>query len=149
MDVGKKSELVKVLLLIIVVTCILSVPTSAFALSSSKNAVKTASVTIGVYRDQGCKHTLASINWGGIYPSSTVNVSGYIRNLGTVPVTIQMSAVNWNPLNSWKYLLLSWNYSGQPIKPNEVVPITFKLAVSENAQNLGTFSFVINILSFG
>ena len=114
---------------------------------SNKGVIKT--VGVGVYSDSNCGSKLSSIDWGMLEPGQSLNVTGYIRNEATSAVTLSLSTANWSPSNASQYITLKWDYGGISIAPNEVVKVTFMLAVSENISGITNFSFDIAIISTG
>jgi hypothetical protein len=44
---------------------------------------------------------------------------------------------------------LSWNYSGQILKPNEVIPVKIALTVSPTVCDIEDFSFQATITTVG
>jgi hypothetical protein len=106
-------------------------------------------IGVGVYWDQACTNNVTSIDWGTIDPGSTVNKICYIRNEGNSVSNVSLQTSNWNPPEAADYINLSWNYSGQPINPDEVIHVQFALSVSSTIQNITTFSFDITISATG
>ncbi|MEM1582415.1 MAG: hypothetical protein QXK89_07910 [Candidatus Bathyarchaeia archaeon] len=105
-----------------------------------------ASVNLAVYWDQACTQPVSEINWGTIAPGGTVPMIIYIKNIGTVPITLSKSESNWNPAGASSYITLTWNYtSGTKIQPNNVLAVTLTLTVSNSVQGVTSFSFTITI----
>jgi hypothetical protein len=109
----------------------------------------TANVDIGIYSDSDCKNNLTSIDWGIVYPGEIVYFTAYVRNLGNVDITILMDTLNWMPISAENYLNFSWNYANQTLIKNEVTPVTFTLDISQQIENIESFSFDIILTSFG
>lgn len=53
--------------------------------------------------------------------------------------------MNWNPKAASRYITLSWDYGGQSISPNNVVPVVLTLSVSKDISGITNFSFDIII----
>ncbi len=106
-------------------------------------------VGVGVYWDSGCTNRVTSISWGTIEPGTNVNSTVYIRNQGNSLATLSMHTENWNPTNASSYLVLSWNYSGQTLAVNQVIPVKFTLTVSPSTQGITTFTFDIVVVGSG
>jgi len=106
-------------------------------------------VGVGIYWDSGCSNVVSSIDWGVIQPGSTKNVAVYVRNEGNVVVTLSVQTKNWNPSTAPSYMTFGWNYGGQSINPNGVIPITLTLSVSSSIQGITSFSFDIIITASG
>ena len=119
------------------------------ALQTSRKLSSTGTIeTIGVsvYSDIQCSSQLTSLEWGTLEPGGTQTETCYIRNIGNSPATLSMYASNWNPSNAGNYLILSWDYNGQPINPDTAVKITFTLSVDANIDGIASFSFDITII---
>ncbi len=81
-------------------------------------------------------------------PNSRNNLTIFIRNEGNSAASLRLTTSNWNPINASSYMPLSWNYSGQIIKPNEVIPIKLTLTVSPTIIDITNFSFETIITTF-
>ena len=113
------------------------------------NVGSVTGVGVGVYWDSGCSKVVSSIDWGVIQPGSTKDVVVYVRNEGNVAVTLAVQTKNWNPSTAPTYITFSWNYGGQSISPNGVIPVTLRLTVSSSIQGITSFSFDIVITASG
>ena len=102
-------------------------------------------INTGIYSDQACTTPVETIRWGLIEPGATANQTVYVRNEGDTPTTLTMTLSNWNPANSYNHISITWNYTGQTVDVNQVIPVTFTLHVSENVQGITDFSFDITI----
>jgi len=60
-----------------------------------------------------------------------------------------LSTAAWNPAEAETYMILSWNYTGQVLKPNQVIPVTLLLVVGNTAPNGRSFTFTTVISSTG
>ena len=109
----------------------------------------TANVDIGIYSDSDCTNNLTSIDWGIVYPGEKVYSTAYIQNLGNVDIILVIETLNWIPVSAENYLTFSWNYDNKTLIKNEVIPVTFTLDVSQQIENIESFSFDIIITSFG
>ena len=97
----------------------------------------------GIYWDSACTNRIEEIDWGTLYPGSVANKDIYIRNEGSQAGTFYMVTRNWNPANTVNYLHLTWNYSEQPVNPNQVIPIKITLKVDSDISNITNFAFDI------
>lgn len=113
------------------------------------NSGTVKAVGVGVYWNSACTSIVTSISWGTIEPGTNVNSTVYIRNQGNSPATLSMRTENWNPTNASNYLTLSWNYSGQTLAVNQVIPVKFTLTVSPSTQGITSFTFDIIIVGSG
>lgn len=116
-----------------------------------------SSVKLGVYASDpsvGQPVALQVIDWsafGSLVPGQSVNSSKvYLKNEGSVPVTLALSATGWAFQDSGggslsqsyqQYFVLSWNYDNRKIGVNETRGVTFTLSISPSIVNVATFSF--------
>jgi hypothetical protein len=117
-----------------------------------KSVVKADSVIgigVGIYWDSSCTNITRSLNWGIIDPNSNNNLTINVRNEGNSAVSLRLNAANWIPSNASNYMSLSWNYSGQTLKPNEVIPIKLTLTVSPMICDITDFSIETIITTIG
>jgi len=104
-----------------------------------------SSANINVYWESGCINNVTSINWGTLSPGQSKNVVVYVKNTGTVALTLALSTDGWSPAGAATYLALTWNYGGVQIQPNQVLAVTLTLTVSESIEGITDFSFTIYI----
>lgn len=114
---------------------------------SSGGTVK--GIGVAVYSNAACTSKLSSIDWGMLEPGENESVTAYIRNEGNYVITISLSTENWSPSSASQYITLSWDYDGQSVNPDEVVEVTFTLAVSSSIDDITDFSFDIIIVGSG
>jgi hypothetical protein len=142
-----------VIILGVAVLVLLATSTYAFGLLTSQQTLGTtgvtASVNIGLYLDSACTQNLTSIDWGIINAGENVTFTAYVRNQGNLNASLYKETSNWNPSNMSDYLTLSWDYAGQVLEPDAVLPAVFTLIASPTMEYLGSFSFDIVITSYG
>ena len=102
-------------------------------------------VNVGVYSDSGLTQNLTSIDWGTLAPGNSTTRTIYVKNTGTIPVTLSMTTTNWAPSNANTYLTLTWNRANYVLAVGSSVSATLTLTASASAGNLTTFSFNIVI----
>jgi hypothetical protein len=103
------------------------------------------SVNVGVYTDPSCTINCTSIDWGTLAPGSSNTKTVYVKNTGSVPVTLSMTTGSWAPANANYYLGLSWNRQNNVLAAGTSVTATLTLTASSGASSLTTFSFNIII----
>jgi len=111
---------------------------------SNAGAVK--AIGVGVYWNPDGTNMVTSINWGTIEPGSSTNRTCYIKNEGNSVSTLSMNTSNWNPSNASDYISLSWDYGGQLVNPDELIPVIFTLSISDSVEGITSFSFDITIV---
>ena len=116
-------------------------------LISSQGDIK--ALGVGVYSDWNCTEELLSINWGMIEPGMSTNVSFYVRNEGNAPITLFLNSTNWNPPRIENYLSLTWNYTGEVLQPQQILPVNLTLTVAQHITGITSFNFDIIIIGEG
>jgi hypothetical protein len=125
---------------------------TAGALVSSQTVPSGGTITavnVGVYTNSACTVNCTNIDWGTLAPGASTTKTVYIKNAGTVPVTLSMVASSWVPSNANTYLSVTWNREGYALNPNSSVSATLTLTVSSSVSSLSTFSFNIVISGTG
>lgn len=125
---------------------------SAGVLSASQSVTSSgtiSAVNVGVYTDSACTQACTSINWGNLAPGNSTAKIVYIKNNGTIPLTLSMSTSNWTPSNANTYLTLSWDRTNAVLNPSNSVMATLTLTATANAGNISSFSFSIIITGTG
>lgn len=103
-------------------------------------------VNVGVYTTQKCTANFTKISWGRVSPGSYYAKTGYVRNNGSLNMTLGFSTSDWNPANA-NVIGLSWNYNGKPLVPGQVLAVTWRLTIPSTISGVKNFSF--NIIVFG
>jgi hypothetical protein len=102
-------------------------------------------VNVGVYTDDQCTQNCTSINWGAIYPGNSTSTTVYVKNTGTVPITLSMTTGTWAPTNATTYLNLTWNRQGEILAAGASVSANLNLTAASDTGELTDFSFNIVI----
>ena len=102
-------------------------------------------VNVGVYSDSECTQNCTSISWGSMYPGNSTSRIIYVKNTGTVPITLSMTTDSWEPIEAEDYLTLTWNPEDDTLNPGQSTPATLTLLVAPDTGNLTTFNFNIII----
>ena len=100
-----------------------------------------------IYWESSCVNEVSSIDWGTLNPSQSKNMPVYVKNGGTVPLTLALSTRGWNPASAEQYLTLTWDYGSQTIQANEALKITLTLTVSPSITGVTNFSFEIVVVA--
>ena len=143
----KKTICATVLILAII---FLSITTAD--LSSNRNIVQADSVTgigTGIFWDQNCTNSTIALEWGRIAAGSNNTLTIYVRNECSSDVTLLLRTSDHNPTSASSYMTLTWNYDGQTLKANQVIPIELKLTISPIIEGIKDFSFTTTITSRG
>jgi hypothetical protein len=102
-------------------------------------------VNVGVYTDSACTINCTSIDWGTLAPGNITAKTVYIKNTGSVPVTLSMATAVWTPSNANSYLTCSWNRAGAILNAGTSISAILTLTAATNAGSITTFSFNIVI----
>jgi hypothetical protein len=113
--------------------------------TSISNTGVIASANLQIYWENQCVNAVTSVNWGYIEIGKDTNVTVFVKNTGTVPLTLSLMTSNWNPMDLGTYCTLAWDYSGDKIETNSVMPVILILKVSPDTQEVTNFQFQITI----
>lgn len=109
------------------------------------NQGNVSSLGVGVYWENACINEILTIDWGYMEPGGSLNVTIYIQNEGTVPMTLNMTTDNWDPSSASTYITLSWDSEGSQVNANSVLETVLTLSVASNISEIDSFSFDITI----
>ncbi len=98
-------------------------------------------VQIGVYSDSGCVNALSNIGWGNLSPGATATQTIYVKNEGSVGVTLSMTTGNWNPPSASGNITLAWNRQSYVLSSGSVISAVLTLSISSGISGITTFSF--------
>jgi len=98
-------------------------------------------IGIGVYWEKNCVEPVSYIDWGGIAPRSSKDITVFMRNEGNTPITLSIYTSNWNPSETADFVDLTWNHTGETIEPQQVLPVTLSLHVDVDIKGISAFSF--------
>jgi hypothetical protein len=118
------------------------------ALVSTRTISSTGSITavgIGVYSDSGCTTVLTSISWGALSPGATTTRTIYLKNNGTIPVTLTMATGNWNPASASNYITLAWDKQNYVLPAGSTVQAVLTLTVFSSISGITNYGFDITI----
>jgi hypothetical protein len=104
-------------------------------------------VNVGVYSNSECTQNCTAINWGSVYPSNSTTQTVYVKNTGTVQITLTMIADTWTPTNADDYLTLTWNQQGTVLDAGDTVSANLTLSAAVDTGDLEDFS--VNIVITG
>jgi hypothetical protein len=110
------------------------------------NSGSVKAVGVGVYWNSACTNETTSINWGFLDPNTTRSYTVYIKNNGTIPVTLSVATSNWNPSSASTYLALNWNCTSYRLANGGVVTGVLALTISPNINGITSFGFDVTII---
>ena len=106
-------------------------------------------VCLKAFMDPDLTVEATTIDWGLMNPGDNSSVMLYLKSTSTVPVVLTFSTENWMPSSAQPFFTVIWDYDHQSLNPNQVIPITFTLHVSENVTGVTTFRFDLIITIYG
>lgn len=98
-------------------------------------------INIGVYLDSNCTQNATLTDWGVLRPGENTTKIFYIKNSGTVPVTLTMITESWQPTNASSLITLTWNLENAALNAKKSNKALLTLSVSPDACDLDDFSF--------
>jgi hypothetical protein len=104
-------------------------------------------VNVSVYTNSGCTENCTAINWGSLYPGNSTTQTVYVKNTGTVPITLTMTANSWTPANADDYLTLGWNQESTTLNVGQSATATLTLTAAADTGELQDFN--VNIVITG
>ena len=125
---------------------------SAGVLTSSQTVGSTgtvSSINVGVYSDSACTVPLTSIAWGTVAPGGSTTKTVYVKNTGTVQMTLSMTKANWNPAGANGPISITWDREGTAVAAGQVATAVLTLAVSSSISGISTYSVDITIVGTG
>jgi len=105
--------------------------------------------TSGIIASPSLSVSPESINWGIIYPGTSVSETIEVTNTGNVAVKLSFSTTNWNPSSAENYMSLAWDYDETPLSVGTTKTITLTLVVFSNITGITSFNFDIVITAEG
>ena len=129
---------------------------SAFAVFGLLRASRTVessgtvdAINVEVYWDSQCTQAVSELDWGFLEPGMSVNKTIYVKNTGTVSMTLGLSYAEWVPAEAGDYISLAWDVEGSQIDSGGVVQSVLTLSVSGVISGITDFSFNIVIEGTG
>jgi len=135
------------------IVCILMVVTMGTSIENSKSnkafahADSVTGIGVGIYWDQSGTNKTLTLDWGQLAPGSNNILTIYVKNEGNSANYLWMATSNWAPSVASSYMNLSWNYQGQILNTNQIIPLELTLSVSQNISGITHFSFDTTITS--
>ena len=146
------SKLAVTIVMLIGVTGLFLTLLASGVLISTKTVTSSGtvvSVNVSVYSDSACQQPVMSLNWGSISPGNSATLPIYVKNTGTIQITLSMTKANWNPAGTNGQLTVTWNREGATLSPNQVAAATLTLSASSSINGITTFSFDVIIAGTG
>jgi hypothetical protein len=139
-------------LIVVVILAVASGLVVSGLLTVSKTLTSTGSVkaiNVEVYWDLACTQVVSAIDWGTPAPGDSVSRTVYVKNSGSAPMNVSLSASGWVPVEAGNYLTLSWDREGVEVAADGVVQALITMDVSGSITGITDFSFDIVIEGTG
>jgi hypothetical protein len=115
---------------------------------TNQGNIEVDAVGVSIYANYDCSQELTSIDWGFVEPGSNHEAVMYIRNEGSLPITLNMSVGTWEPDLAAEFLTVSWNREGSALGVGSLTRATVTLAVSASVSGVSSFSFDVTVTGF-
>jgi hypothetical protein len=106
-------------------------------------------VNVGVYSDANCTVPVSSLVWGTVEPGASPVETVYVKNLGTVTETLNMTSNAWTPSACSSYMTLTWDAENASVTVGNAVKADFTLTISSSVTGITSFSFNIVVTGTG
>jgi len=119
--------------------------------------VRIIGIGVGVYWDSNCDNVITFLSWGRVIysplsDSGSKIVTIFIRNEGTIPVTLFINTSDWDPPFLSKYVNLNWDYDGMILRSEEATKVNLILSINSSiwyySDNIKEYKFNIIISTF-
>jgi hypothetical protein len=104
-----------------------------------------STVNVEAYSDSACTVPVTSLSMGSISPGESVTRTIYIKNSGSIPVTLTMTTSGWNPTSASSYLTLSWTRQNHVLIAGASVSAELTLTADSDTGSLTVFSCSVTI----
>jgi len=142
-----------VALLLVVATMVLASSFAVFGLLTTSRTIQSSgtvkAINVEVYWDSQCTQAVSEVDWGLREPGTSVDKTIYVKNTGTVPMTLGLSYSGWVPAGAGNYISLAWNVEGAQIVSGGVTQAVLTLSVLGTISGITGFSFNIVIVGTG
>jgi hypothetical protein len=102
-------------------------------------------VNVEAYSDSSCTQPVTTISLDNVSPGGSVSETIYIKNSGSVPVTLTMDTSGWSPAGASSYLTLSWDRQNDELAAGASVSATLTLTAESDTGSLTAFSCSMTI----
>lgn len=107
-----------------------------------------ASVDLIVYQDAERSRALDTLDWGTICPGQNITHVIFVTNSGNVNMTLHLETSEWTPPEASGHISVNWDLPPKHIlSPGLITPIQINLSISNDIQNIQTFSFNILLIT--
>ncbi len=150
MAISRASSLIVIMVAVLGTSSMVLAATVLFPSRTIMNQgnIEIDAVGVSIYSDYGCESALSSIDWGFVEPGSSNEAVMYIRNEGSVSITLNMSVDDWEPDLASDHLTVSWDREGTELGVGSVARAIITLVVDTAVSNVTNFSFDVTVTGF-
>ncbi len=92
---------------------------------------KIVAIGLQVFRDAALTQQATEFSWGELAAGNTATMQLWVKNNGTVPIILSLSAEDWTPLIAQQYITFSWNYApGTVIQKGSLLEVAVIISVT-------------------
>jgi hypothetical protein len=145
----RNVEMRKTVVVAATVLAVMVMMVSVLALLQSSRTIPShgtiRGVNVGIFQDSGCTQQLTSVDWGTLDNGTSSVKTVYVKNEGTVNMTLSLSNNTWVPSGAVDYMALTWNREGYVLANGTSIDAGLTLSVLPSFTNGTDFSFNIVI----
>jgi hypothetical protein len=126
----------------IIVTLAIALPILVYLLSTSGIV---ADPRLFLSTDVEQQNQWTNVNWGTCYENTPNTKSGYVTNVGNVPLMIVVTHSNFTNPNAEPFFALTSNLNGTVIAVGEQLGMDFTVTPQIGAKAYTPFAFIISV----
>jgi hypothetical protein len=139
---NKPSATTGVIIALATTVIFLSIVTAGLIVTQTIPTNGTVStVNLGIYSDSDCTQNYTSISWGTLSPGDSTSRIVYVKNIGTVPVTLTLTTGSWAPTTANSVINLAWDQQNTVLDAGQSIPANLTLSVDSSTGGFTDFSF--------
>ena len=124
----------------------IAITVASIATLSVSNNATVNTVGVEAYSNSACTQPITSLNVGNVNPDSVITQTIYIKNSGTIPITLTMLADSWSPTAAPSHLTLTWNRQNYVLDADNSVSATLMLSVASDTAGFSAFNCNVTII---
>ncbi len=117
----------------------------AFDQTENVSGLTTTTAGLRIYRDYRCTQRIYSISWGDLDPGDSITKTVYVKNTGSVALTLHLLKTDWSPATANESITITWNREHILLYPYRVTTARLTLTVSQDIQENTTFRVNLGI----
>ncbi len=97
-------------------------------------------VGCALFSNYACTTPLGTVDWGNMSADQVSTLIIYVKNNGSLPITLSLSNIVFQPPQLNSSLILTWNRNGFVLVENASASAVLTLTVSANPNHSGNFN---------